>query len=174
MTESKEAIVSNTHNSFSLCIRYTEVAFKINASTGILPLLPQALRWQGVNTANFYIATRALVVSLKAYAGKTTLEVAGLTGLSASQVNRLYARAIERGFDPVLRPIDIKDAYLEDTPGRGRPSKQTSENKDLIVAKLQLDRNTNVRDHSSSYLKEGQVPEDEADEEAWIDEEDAL
>ena len=87
------------------------------------------------------IATRALVVTLKApCSGKTSTEVAGLAGISSRQVDRIYARAIERGFDPNLRPIVIKDAYLKDAPRSGRPSKQTAENQEAILKKIKLDR----------------------------------
>lgn len=72
--------------------------------------------------------------------GKSTAEVAFLAGISARQVDRIYARAIERGFDPNIRPIVIKNQHLEDLPRTGRPSKQTPENKDLIIKKIQLDR----------------------------------
>ncbi|KAJ4155561.1 hypothetical protein LMH87_000800 [Akanthomyces muscarius] len=114
------------------------------------------------------IATRALVVTLKApCSGKTSTEVAGLAGISSRQVDRIYARAIKRGFDPNLRPIIIKDAYLEDAPRSGRPSKQTAENQEAILKKIKLDRANCV-----AYLKEGRLPEDEADEEAWSDTED--
>ncbi|KAJ4155562.1 hypothetical protein LMH87_000800 [Akanthomyces muscarius] len=77
------------------------------------------------------------------------------------------SRAIKRGFDPNLRPIIIKDAYLEDAPRSGRPSKQTAENQEAILKKIKLDRANCV-----AYLKEGRLPEDEADEEAWSDTED--
>lgn len=87
------------------------------------------------------IATRALVVALKApCSGKSMLEVAGLVGILPRQVDRIYARAIERGFDSNLRPIVIKDAYLEDAPRSGRPSKQTVETKEVILSKIKLDR----------------------------------
>ena len=51
-------------------------------------------------TVNTDIATRALVISLKApYSSKTTAKVSTITGLLSRQVNRIYIRAIERGFD---------------------------------------------------------------------------
>jgi hypothetical protein len=50
---------------------------------------------------NTDISTRALIVALKSPTrGKTTAEVAEKTGLTTRQVNKIYARAIERGFDP--------------------------------------------------------------------------
>ncbi|KAM3448373.1 hypothetical protein MY3296_007857 [Beauveria thailandica] len=114
------------------------------------------------------IATRALVVTLKApCCGKTSTEVAGLTGIPSRQVDRIYARAIERGFDPNLRPIVIKDAHLEDAPRSGQPSKQTTENKELILSKIKLNRA-----NCMAYFEESRLPEDEADEEAWSDTED--
>ncbi|KAM5352989.1 hypothetical protein ACJ41O_005711 [Fusarium nematophilum] len=77
---------------------------------------------------NTDIATRALVVALKApCSGKPTEEVAAITGLSVRQVNRIYARAIERGFDPNLRPIVVRDDYLRDAPRSGRPMKRIEE-----------------------------------------------
>ena len=85
------------------------------------------------------IATRALVVTLK-FSGKTTLEVAGLAGISARQVDRIYAKAIERGFDPACRPLLLKDDYLIDAPRSGRPSKQTDEIKEAIAKKVRRDR----------------------------------
>jgi transposase len=90
---------------------------------------------------NTDIATRAFVVSLKApCSGKTTNEVAAITGLSVNQVNRIYARAIQRGFDPNIRPLILRNEYLEDAPRSGRPTKQTEETKELVISKLEIDR----------------------------------
>ncbi|KAJ0146105.1 hypothetical protein HZ326_11159 [Fusarium oxysporum f. sp. albedinis] len=75
---------------------------------------------------NTDIATRALVVSLKApCSGKTSPEVAEISGLSIRQVDRIYARAIENGFDPNARSLILKDEYLRDRPRSGRPAKAT-------------------------------------------------
>lgn len=73
------------------------------------------------------ISTRAVVVVLKSpLVGKTTAEVQqAITGLSKSTVNSIYARAIERGFEPSLKPLILKDEYLEDAPRSGRPTKHT-------------------------------------------------
>lgn len=90
---------------------------------------------------NTDIATRALVVALKApCSGKTTEEVAAITGLSTRQINRIYARAIYRGFDPNLRPLVIRDEYLRDAPRSGRPPKQTEETKKEVFSKVRRDR----------------------------------
>jgi hypothetical protein len=86
---------------------------------------------------NTDIATRAFFVSLKApCSGKTTAEVAGITGLQPRQVNRIYARAIERGFDPSLRPLVIRNEYFEDAARSGRPTKRTDETKELVIGKV--------------------------------------
>ena len=77
---------------------------------------------------NTDIATRALVVTLKSpFGGKTTTEIVDKTGLSKRTVNQIYARAIERGFDPNHLPLIIKDEYLQDAPRSGRPTKQTDQ-----------------------------------------------
>jgi transposase len=69
-----------------------------------------------------------------------TADVAEKTGCSVRQVQRIYARAIERGFDPNESPLILKDEWLEDAPRSGRPSKQTCEAVEIVVAKVQCDR----------------------------------
>ena len=88
---------------------------------------------------NTSIPTRASVLALKA-SDKTTYEVACLTSLSTRQVNRILARAIERGFDPQARPLTINDTHIEDAPRSGRPTKRTDEVQQLITAKVRTDR----------------------------------
>ena len=86
------------------------------------------------------IATRALIVTLKSLGGKSSPEVAYITGLQPRTVNSIYARAIERGFDPNIRPLIIKDEWLKDAPRSGRPSKQTTEIKEKrVVSKVRCD-----------------------------------
>jgi len=90
---------------------------------------------------NTDLATRALIVTLKSpIGGKTTSQISAFTGISTRQVNRIYARACERGFDPNELPLVLKDEWLEDAPRSGRPSKQTSTNIDIVISKVQLDR----------------------------------
>ena len=90
---------------------------------------------------NTDIATRALVVSLKSPCyGKSTAEVVTITGLSKSTVNKIYARAVARGFNPDKQPIIIRDCYLEDAPHKGRPTKLTEETKEAVLAKLRCDQ----------------------------------
>ena len=92
-------------------------------------------------THNTDIATRAFVVSLKApFSGKTTAEVADITGLPKSTINKIYARAIARGFDPNRRPITIRDCHLEDAFRSGRPTKCTEEAEEAVIAKVRRDR----------------------------------
>jgi transposase len=80
-------------------------------------------------------------VTLKSPAGgKTSLEVSGITGVSVRQVNRIYARAIERGFDPNARPLLLQNAWLEDAPRSGRPSKQSDAVIQTTLEKVRRDR----------------------------------
>ncbi|KAF2189324.1 hypothetical protein K469DRAFT_63154 [Zopfia rhizophila CBS 207.26] len=86
---------------------------------------------------NTDIATRALVVALKSpFGGKTTPEIVEKTGLSKRTINDIYARAIQRGFDPNHIPLVIKDEYLQDAPRSGRPTKQTEDVKQAITTKV--------------------------------------
>ena len=80
------------------------------------------------------ISTRAIIVLLKSpLGGKTTAQIEAITGLSKSIINTIYARAIERGFDPNIVPLALKDEYLKDAPRSGRPSKQTLIMKEAVV-----------------------------------------
>ncbi|KAJ3495529.1 hypothetical protein NLG97_g3332 [Lecanicillium saksenae] len=89
---------------------------------------------------NTDIATRALIVTLKAYGEKSSPEIGVLTGVTRHTVNRLFAKAKERGFDPDVRPITLKNEHLEDAPRPGRPLKQTEEIIQQVITKIQRDR----------------------------------
>ncbi|KAI1827445.1 hypothetical protein F4861DRAFT_364718 [Xylaria intraflava] len=87
------------------------------------------------------IATRAIIVYLKSPLGgaKSPAEISAMTGVSKSSINRIYSRAIERGFDPNNPAIILEDEWLQDEAGRGRKTKQTEENKQLVIMKLEKD-----------------------------------
>ncbi|KAG5924990.1 hypothetical protein E4U61_004893 [Claviceps capensis] len=89
-------------------------------------------------TAHYDIATRASVVTLKAI-DLTTTEVASLTGIPTRTVNKIFANAIERGFDPQKRPLTIRNYYVEEAPRSGRPTKQTPELKEALLSKVRDD-----------------------------------
>jgi hypothetical protein len=82
--------------------------------------------------APFEQATRAQIVTLKAI-GQTTAEVIAITGLKERTIQSIYSRAIERGFDPAIRPIVILNKHVEDAPRLGRPTKQTPEIQQLAI-----------------------------------------
>ena len=87
------------------------------------------------------IATRALVVALMSPpSSKSSVETAFLTGLSKRQVNRILAKAIERGFDLNSRPLVLRNAFLEDAPRSGRPRIQTDDITTQIINKVTRDR----------------------------------
>lgn len=85
------------------------------------------------------ITTQAVIVGLKSTGQQTSAEVAAAIGLSVRQVNRIYARAIERGFDPCPRPIQIDNAFVADAARSGRLKKQ-EEAKEAIALKVRRDR----------------------------------
>jgi len=90
---------------------------------------------------NTDISTHALVITLKSpLIGLTSAEIFAKTGISISTINRIYGRAIKRGFDPNIRPLVIKDEWLEDAPRPGRPRKQTPENIEKVVKKVRKGR----------------------------------
>ncbi len=90
---------------------------------------------------NTDLVTRALVVSLRSpFGGKTSAQISDQTGISVRQVNRIYARAIERGFEPNHQPFILKSEWLEDAPRSGRPLKQTPEVTEKIVSQVRSDR----------------------------------
>ena len=74
--------------------------------------------------------------------GKTSTEAGELFNLPTSTINRIYNRAIERGFDPDQRPLQIFDSQLADASRSGRPSKRTEEVKAKVVNKVRLDRSS--------------------------------
>lgn len=68
-------------------------------------------------THNIDIATQAHGVIVKAlYNRTTTTEKLAFKNLPKSTIRDIDIRAIERGFNPHQRPLDILDWYLEDGP----------------------------------------------------------
>ncbi|KAL2808502.1 hypothetical protein BJX63DRAFT_436097 [Aspergillus granulosus] len=115
------------------------------------------------------LATRAQVISLKAFTQKTFAEIAHITGLSVPTTRRIFARAIERGFEPDVNPV-ILDEYVKDSPRSGRPTKQDTGIKDSVLSKYRGNRYLCY--HYLADSPESRIPQNEADSEAWIDEED--
>ena len=86
-------------------------------------------------------ALRATVLALKASAvGKTTSQITSITGLSKRTINDIFARAVQRGFDPNSVPLDIRSEHVEDARRTGRPTKQTEDIKTIIIDKVRRDR----------------------------------
>ncbi|KAJ5202015.1 uncharacterized protein N7498_006678 [Penicillium cinerascens] len=67
-------------------------------------------------------ATRGLIIGLKA-TGKSYSEIAELTELPRSTIQRIYETAVKRGFDPQKRPLEICDAHVAVTTRIRGPNK---------------------------------------------------
>lgn len=135
------------------CIKPTLLLYKANRESPHLTLLPQfpssfvyfllfTLDLKMTSSKpNTDIATRAFVVAWKCpLGGKSSAEIVDFLGISNRQVNRIYAKALERGFDPTARPLHICNQHLEDAPRSGRPKKQTPEIQDAVISKVRQDR----------------------------------
>ncbi|KAF7573029.1 hypothetical protein PtrM4_079340 [Pyrenophora tritici-repentis] len=113
----------------------------------------------------FDLATRALIIAYKAD-GKTNQEITRLTGVEKRTINSIYARAIERGFDPALRPIKLENKHVEDVSRSGRPLKQQEafEKVSRWPGYLSL--------HAVESTQKSRIQEDKANKETWVDETD--
>ncbi len=85
---------------------------------------------------NTDIATRSLIVALKAPHGgrMSSAQISQITGLSARLISQIYARAVERGFEPKTLPLSIRNEHVQDKPRTGRPLKQRKETTEKLIA----------------------------------------
>jgi len=90
---------------------------------------------------NTDISTRSLVVALKSpHGGKPTSQIHELTGIPPRTIDSIYAKAIQRGFEPNHLPIQIRDSHVTDAPRSGRPTKRTEQVSELVAAEVRTDR----------------------------------
>ncbi|EOA80980.1 uncharacterized protein SETTUDRAFT_24493 [Exserohilum turcica Et28A] len=119
---------------------------------------------------NTDISTRSFIVALKSpFGGRSTREIAEMTGISPRTIDSIYGRACQRGFEPNARLIKILPQYLEDAPRAGRPRKQEEIHDATLKNCSRLQRLVVHRMESPSSSR---LQQDEADEEAWVDDED--
>ena len=86
---------------------------------------------------------RALVVTLKSpIVSLSSAEIFTKTGISISSVNRIYTKAIKQGFNPNVRPLVIKDKWVQDTPRSSRPQKQTPKNIEKVITKVRKNQHS--------------------------------
>jgi hypothetical protein len=70
----------------------------------------------------FNLDTRALIIAYKADS-KTNQEITGITSTKKRTINSIYAQAINRGFDPAIRPLKLENKHVKDALRTKRPSK---------------------------------------------------
>ncbi|EDU51052.1 hypothetical protein PtrM4_151580 [Pyrenophora tritici-repentis] len=92
-----------------------------------------------------------------------------ITGISPRTIDSIYGRACQRGFEPNSPTIKLLPEYLEDAPRAGRPSKQEAIHNATLSQCLRLQH---IIHHSVERPKSSRLQQDEAHEEAWVDEED--
>lgn len=85
------------------------------------------------------IMTRAYIIT-RLLMDKTYAEVSLLFMFTKNTIHGILSLAIQRGFDPNLRPLEIFDAFLVDASHSDRPKKQTPETEYKILAKVRFDR----------------------------------
>jgi hypothetical protein len=120
---------------------------------------------------NTDVYTRACIVTLKSPSvGKSTSQVSELTGINPRTVDRIYSRAIAAGFEPNVLPLKILPHHVQDSSRSGRPLKKTEEVKEDVIHHSQRSRYLSM--YSVESVKRGRIPQDEANEEAWVDTED--
>jgi len=90
---------------------------------GVAVIINNTLLHAFTNMPNTDIATRASVVTLKAF-GFSTSHIAAQTKISPRTIDAIFKRAKDAGFDPEARPLVIRDTYLQDLPRTGRPNKR--------------------------------------------------
>lgn len=86
-------------------------------------------------------AVRAQVLALKQF-GASNRQISDITCISERQIQRFWAKAIARGYDPVDGSKALKDEYLIDEPRSGRPKKATIEASNEILTKVRKSRKT--------------------------------
>jgi len=64
------------------------------------------------------VGHQALIIGFKTL-GKTSGEISELTGVHVRTVNNIYARALERGYDPTKRPLEIDEYLVNHSRARG-------------------------------------------------------
>ena len=84
----------------------------------ILPAMPTS-RQHSVSTRSAVLVLKSSIV------GWSGTQIEDMLGVNRSTVNRIFKRAIKRGFDPNSRPLVLKDEFVVDAPRSGRPTKQS-------------------------------------------------
>jgi hypothetical protein len=77
------------------------------------------------------VAGRAQVVTLKDNTALTNAQIGQIVGCEERQVQRIFAKAKERGWQPGTK---LKDEYLKDAPRSGRPVLTTPQIKEQVIA----------------------------------------
>ena len=71
------------------------------------------------------IATRAAIYAFKsAFGGKSTSAIIKVTGILTRTINVIFARIIEKGFDPIITIFIINNTFVKDALRSGRLKKQ--------------------------------------------------
>jgi transposase len=107
-------------------------------------------------TPNHDAATRAQVVTLKAW-GATNKQITSKTGIPDRTIRNIYARALERGFDPNNDLAIVKDVHIAEAPRPGRPSKHTEENKQEVINKIRRDRYSREKSCAEIAIEMGNI-----------------
>lgn len=94
--------------------------------------------YASTNMPNTDIATRASVVTLKAF-GMPTSHIAAQTNISTRTIDAIFQRAKAAGFKPDVRPLVLRDSYLQDLPRTGRPNKRQVI-KEAVLSQVRRDR----------------------------------
>ncbi|KAA8621897.1 HTH-Tnp-Tc3-2 multi-domain protein [Pyrenophora tritici-repentis] len=116
------------------------------------------------------ISTRAAILTLKSrFVGRSTSQISEILGISPRTIDSIYSRACQRGFEPNGPTLKILPEYLEDAPRSGRPRKQEAIHEATVEKSL---RSRRLFYHSVESSQGSRIQEDQADEEAWVDEED--
>ncbi|OQD70624.1 hypothetical protein PENDEC_c022G06215 [Penicillium decumbens] len=65
------------------------------------------------------VGHQALIIGFKTL-GKTSGEISELTGVHVRTVNNIYARALERAYDPTKRPLELDEYLVNHSRTRGQ------------------------------------------------------